>query len=123
MKSKKEEAERRGEVPSVILPTTWILNTDEEIASTLKMPFSVNNIDASVSINFLFGLLYQMDQGEAIPSGEKRQMVRDVADMLVHVIEEVVAERPDILLLYYPSRFDFYWFVARTLAFLERRQS
>ena len=108
---------------SIILPTTWILSTDEQIASILKMPFSVNNIDASVNINFLFGLLYQIDQNEVIPSKEVRQMVRDVADMLVYVIEEVITERPDILLLYYPSRFDFYWFVARTLAYLERRQS
>jgi hypothetical protein len=123
LKIKKEEAEGRGEQPSVILPTTWILNTDEQIASTLKMPFNVNNIDASVNINFLFGLLYQIEQGEVVPSAELRQMARDVADMLVHVTEEVVADRPDILLLYYPSRFDFYWFVARTLAFLERTQS
>ena len=30
----------------------------------MEMPFSVNNVDATVSANFLFGLIYQILSGE-----------------------------------------------------------
>jgi len=37
-----------------------LLNEDEEIPSKIFMPFETNNVDATVSANFLFGLTYQV---------------------------------------------------------------
>lgn len=53
----------KNENPSLILPTTWLLNEDEEIPSKIFMPFETNNVDATVSANFLFGLTYQVLTG------------------------------------------------------------
>lgn len=51
---------KQSESPSLILPTTWLLNTDEQVDGLLMMPFRSNNVDASVCANFLFGLCYQV---------------------------------------------------------------
>jgi hypothetical protein len=45
-------------------------------------------------------------------------MMRDIADLLVYVIEDAISRRPDLILMYYPSKYDFYWFVGRTLGLL-----
>lgn len=57
---KKQSVLEKNETPSLILPTTWLLNEDEEIPSKIFMPFETNNVDATVSANFLFGLTYQV---------------------------------------------------------------
>ena len=43
-------------------------------------------------------------------------MIRDITDLLVYVIQDAILRRPDLILLYYPSIYDFYWFVARNVA-------
>lgn len=83
------------------------------------MPFDLNNVDASVNANFLFGLLFQIKGGFEAGS-ELRQMMRDIADLLAYVIEDAIHRRPDLILMYYPSKYDFYWFVGRTLGLLQR---
>lgn len=86
------------------------------------MPFSANNVDASVCANFIFGLSYQILAGEmAVEKGsELEQMMLDTVDLLEHTIEVVMEKRPTLLLVYYPSKYDFYWFVARITALLRR---
>lgn len=83
------------------------------------MPFDLNNVDASVNANFLFGLIFQMQCGYE-PSTEIRGVMRDITDLLVYVIEDAIQRRPDLILLYYPSKYDFYWFVGRTIGLLQR---
>jgi hypothetical protein len=39
------------------------MNFDEQIIDIVAMPFYLNNVDASVNANFLFGLLYQIKSG------------------------------------------------------------
>lgn len=68
------------------------------------------------------GLFFQMKSGY-VPNSELRQMIRDTADILVYTIEEAAEWRPDLILNYYPSKYGFYWFVARVLALLEATQS
>lgn len=86
LKMKKEEAIAKGVEPSVILPTTWMLNFDEQLIDIVVMPFYVNNVDASVNSNFLFGLLYQIKSKTVVLNQELRQMMRDISDLLVYVI-------------------------------------
>jgi hypothetical protein len=83
------------------------------------MPFDLNNVDASVNANFLFGLIFQMRSGYK-PEAETRNMIRDVADLLVYAIQDAIERRPDLILMYYPSKYDFYWFVARIVGLLQR---
>lgn len=46
--------------------------------------------------------------------------MRDVTDLLVYTMEDAIYRRPDLILVYYPSKYDFYWFVARVVGLLER---
>lgn len=42
------------------MPTTWIMKEDEQVANMIEIPFNVNNVDATVCTNVLFGLSYQL---------------------------------------------------------------
>ena len=50
-------------------------------------------------------------------------MARDIADFIVYAVEDAVDRRPDLILMYYPSKYDFYWFVGRLVGVLERMQT
>jgi hypothetical protein len=51
-------------------------------------------------------------------------MYTDVSKLIAWGIESGIVEaRPDLALVYYPSEYDFYWFVARTLKMLESQTS
>lgn len=96
-----------------------MLFNEETVVDALRMPFDLNNVDASVNANFLFGLIFQMRNGYK-PEVETRVMIRDVTDLLVYTIQDAIERRPDLILMYYPSKYDFYWFVARIVALLQR---
>jgi hypothetical protein len=50
-------------------------------------------------------------------------MARDITDFIVYAVEDAVDRRPDLILMYYPSKYDFYWFVGRLVGVLERMKS
>ena len=84
------------------------------------MPFKVNNVDATVAANFLFGLCYQLIMKEVVLNPDLEQMMLDTTDLLVFTVTEMLKERPTLILVYYPSKFDFYWFVSRIVHLLKR---
>lgn len=87
----------------------------------MEMPFSVNNVDATVNANFLFGLIYQILSGEIeLKDDELKQMMFNSVEFLQFTIKQLITKRPDLILVYYPSRYDFYWFVARNVQLLKR---
>ena len=86
------------------------------------MPFRTNNVDASVSANFLFGLCYQVIQGEVHLTDELTQMMKDTSNLIEYTIRHLITKRPDLVLVYYPSKYDFYWFVARIVQLLKRHE-
>lgn len=47
-------------------------------------------------------------------------MIRHTIDVVVYFLEEEMDSRPDLILMYYPSEYTFYWFIARSLSLLER---
>ena len=47
-------------------------------------------------------------------------MIHDTVDLIEYVIETVSKGRLDLILVYYPSKYDFYWFVARIVNLLKR---
>jgi hypothetical protein len=93
------------------------MDRDETIRDIIRIPLDANNVDASVSANFLFGLIFQIKGGYK-PSAEIREMMRDVADLLVYTMEDAIYRRPDLILVYYPSKYAFYWFVGRVVGLL-----
>ena len=55
-------------------------------------------------------------------SDELAKMMVHISIFLEYTIERIINERPDIILLYYPSKYDFYWFVARIVHLLKRNK-
>lgn len=87
------------------------------------MPFETNNVDATVSANFLFGLTFQIMTDTIKPSdlhSDLLLMVHNTVDLIEYVVEKVSKDRLDLILVYYPSKYDFYWFVARIVNLLKR---
>jgi hypothetical protein len=89
------------------------------------MPFSNNNVDASVCANVLFGISYLVLNNELELSRvpELENLVKDTADLLVYVVENKISLRPDLALVYYPSKYDFFWFVSRIVNLYKRQPS
>ena len=49
-----------------------------------------------------------------------KDLYKSMADLVVWSIESgEILLRPDLAMTYYPSDYDFYWFVARTVHLLE----
>ena len=79
----------------------------------------------SVATNTLFGinqfiLSRTSAESSEIFDAELQQMYSDIVDFIVYGVQsEIILRRPDIALLYYPSLYDFYWFVSRNVYLLE----
>lgn len=43
-----------------MLPSTWLMKEDEQVKDLVGIPGNVNNVDATVCANVLFGLAYQL---------------------------------------------------------------
>ena len=102
---------------------TWITNLegDKENYPDVAMPVHVNNVDLSVNANSLFGLSHVVITHPDLVTDELLNLYRSVSELVVWAIEnEVVLTRPDVVILYYPSVYDFYWFVARVCSLLEK---
>lgn len=50
-------------------------------------------------------------------------MMTDTADLLEFTITNIIMKRPTLILVYYPSKYDFYWFVARLVGLLKRQNA
>jgi hypothetical protein len=141
IKEESDSALKNGLKPCLVLPTTWVQNSVELAENkSLKqsMPFGVNNIDGSVAANVLFGLTsaYLHDYASEIKDTRNvnesnspnwfdagtKKLYGDTSRMLNWIIKNDLMSQPEIsreVLLYYPSVYDFYYFVARANHLLE----
>lgn len=55
-----EKARAQNRTSSLILPSTWLMKEDEQVKDLVGIPGNVNNVDATVCTNVLFGLSYQL---------------------------------------------------------------
>lgn len=106
---------------NIKLPMTWLMNTKQDIERypAVAQPFNVNNIDLSVLCNFLFGVTSHtihfnnfnlLNQHPIL-----EQMLLNASEIIKFGLEnEIELNRPDLSLVYYPSVYDFYWFISRT---------
>jgi hypothetical protein len=113
---------------------TWLmgLQADRRDFAQIAMPFNVNNVDLAVSSNFLYGLtnavVRDLFDGAAskrfASDADLRTLYESTAQLLAWgVTSGAVFRRPDIGMLYYPSRFDFMWMLARNLRLLRNVSS
>eukprot|EP00475_Leptophrys_vorax_P008931 TRINITY_DN15835_c0_g2_i1.p1 TRINITY_DN15835_c0_g2~~TRINITY_DN15835_c0_g2_i1.p1 ORF type:complete len:644 (+),score=160.84 TRINITY_DN15835_c0_g2_i1:90-2021(+) len=127
-----EHKAKYGKKSSLSLITTWLLSQADVqknfVSKGVSMPFQANNVDASVAANMLFGLISASFNQEGFfryTHEEKiRNLISGTADMLEWILREnVINNRPDLTLLYYPPVYDFYWFVARIVHLLNNPPS
>lgn len=88
------------------------------------MPFNTNNVDMTVNANSLFGLnslltTLPIDEANNLFDEGLKGIYKNVTSLLSYGISSgIVLERPDLALTYYPSEYDFYWFVGRNIHLL-----
>ncbi|KAK3105355.1 hypothetical protein FSP39_023292 [Pinctada imbricata] len=113
---------------SVALVTTWVqdlVDIKTEYFKGIITPSNVNNVDITVSANALFGITNSVLTGlvttEVLDDPEIEQIYVNTSTMIAFQIHTNFSGRPDLALTYYPSVMEFYWFVSRTYAQLQRR--
>ena len=107
------------------LVTTWIESLNESRANYYKkyaMPFGINNVDLTVSVNVLYGLtaavLSDMQDPNSWFDDEAQMIYLNTTSLVMYEISNNFSSRPDLALTYYPSVFNFYWFTSRILNLL-----
>eukprot|EP01105_Mastigella_eilhardi_P025249 TRINITY_DN680_c0_g1_i4.p1 TRINITY_DN680_c0_g1~~TRINITY_DN680_c0_g1_i4.p1 ORF type:complete len:671 (-),score=183.66 TRINITY_DN680_c0_g1_i4:56-1915(-) len=110
---------------SLILPTTWVQSIDENRKLAQKgvtIPFNINNVDASVSANVLYGLtshILETLHDLSWFNSDLQQLYRNTTNYIAWTLESnMFAERPDLGLMYYPDPYAYIWFTARTARLL-----
>jgi hypothetical protein len=113
-------------VNSLKLVTTWFqrISDIQSEGKYQKMPFNVNNVDGSVAVNALFAmtnlLLNQPTTYGPQFNENVFQLYDDTASLVLYILKNnlIQLHAPSIL-LYYPSKFAFYYFVSRLAKSLE----
>ncbi|XP_076465682.1 uncharacterized protein LOC143297295 [Babylonia areolata] len=113
----------------VALVPTWAQSISEArkyYHRGVVMPLQVNNVDITVAANAIYGITASVLSGLLPPSvldphkdPEIAQVYHNTSTMIAFMIRHQFFGRPDLALTYYPSVFEFYWFVARTLHRME----
>ncbi|KAL5016712.1 hypothetical protein ScPMuIL_006301 [Solemya velum] len=121
-----QEADSNGN--DLTLIPTWVQNLDDIRIYGGKgneMPFNINNVDLVVTANSIFGItnaiLSGLLEATLLEDPEVQKIYLNTSALISYQILANFSDRPDLALTYYPSEFQFYWFVSRTLAQLERR--
>jgi len=73
----------------------------------------------NVISNFLYGItnfILFRPYNKTLIDDEMIEMIKDVKELIYYVIEnDIVFKRGDISILYYPSKWDFFWMISRIL--------
>ncbi|XP_076085251.1 uncharacterized protein LOC143056058 [Mytilus galloprovincialis] len=111
---------------SAALVPTWVQNVDEakeEFYKGVSMPFTINNVDVTVSANAVFGITASL-LSELVPKetfdADLQNIYNHTTLMVSYELANNFSNRRDLALTYYPSKIECYWFTARTLAMLRR---
>ncbi|XP_076087214.1 uncharacterized protein LOC143057729 isoform X1 [Mytilus galloprovincialis] len=117
-----------SEKKDVSLVTTWVqdlVDVKTQYFQGIDTPGNVNNVDITVCANALFGITNAILSGlvtsEVLYDPVLQQLYLNTSTMIEFQIQTNFSGRPDLALTYYPSVFEFYWFVARTYTQLERK--
>ena len=110
---------------------TWMQNIEETriwASRHVMMPFGVNNVDGSVASNALFGIIssvvYNPDTFVPLFDESVQGLVHDTANLLGYILDNDLLDHIEpLILLYYPSRYNFYWFVSRIVRVLNESEA
>ncbi|XP_071109277.1 uncharacterized protein [Haliotis cracherodii] len=121
-----EKASSSGQ--DVALVPTWIQDIDETrymYARGDVMPFNINNVDVTVSANTIYGITSAILTGllhpQILDDQDVQKIYLNTTSMLIHEINTNMTDRRDLALTYYPSLFEFYWFIARTVCLINTK--
>ena len=99
-----------------------ILNLPVMLGNYLQQTTSADDIFRCVFFSALYGL-----KGKRVSISlthhvlmQFQQIYINTTSMISHEISNNFTSRPDLALTYYPSKYEFYWFVTRTYAYLHR---
>jgi hypothetical protein len=113
--------------PKVDFLTTWMQNVYEHPHlgnSVTYVPLNMNNVEPTVCANFLFGwhkfVLSVLGEDALFSDSTFWESYRQTADLLCWLVNNNLIETyVDIMFLYYPTVYQFYWSMARNLHLLE----
>uniref|UniRef100_A0A6B2KZS4 Uncharacterized protein n=1 Tax=Arcella intermedia TaxID=1963864 RepID=A0A6B2KZS4_9EUKA len=114
------------------LIATWtsnLQNNNQTMHKGIKMPFNSNNVDASVVANGVLGLITSAlkmtpQEFQSFWTPELEGLLLNSTNLLSWTMETgICLTRADIVLLYYPPIYNFYWFTARSLVALRNNTS
>jgi len=122
------EYENQGDIA---LPATWAENITMQrtlFHKGVAMPFNLNNVDLTVTANVIYGITAAILTELKYPSNawfdkELQQIYLNSTNLVAYQIAHNLSSRPDLALTYYPSVYNFYWFVARTANLLNAAKS
>ena len=108
------------------LITTWIMNFSEDkvlYTEGVDMPFHLNNVDLTVSANVLYGITAAILAKVNYPpeswfDDDLQGIYLNTSSLIAWEIANNFSSRPDLALTYYPSVYNFLWFVSRTVELL-----
>jgi hypothetical protein len=113
-------------VTSLSFISTWFQHISKipKEKAYQKMPFNVNNVDASVAVNGLYGIaswvLSQPEKYEKRFNPEVAQLFDNTAELIEYILDkDLIQVHASSILLYYPSKYAFYYFVSRLVKLLE----
>ncbi|XP_061197949.1 uncharacterized protein LOC133206058 [Saccostrea echinata] len=119
-----EKARDAGD--TIALVPTWVQNTEEARKGFYKgnvMPFNINNVDITVAANAIYGLTNGILTGilpkSVIEDPDIQQIYLNTSALIAYEINTNLSNRRDLALTYYPSEYEFYWFVSRTFSKLQ----
>ncbi|XP_078678548.1 uncharacterized protein LOC144914514 [Branchiostoma floridae x Branchiostoma belcheri] len=124
-----EKAAREGD--EIALVTTWIQNLAESremfmAGKGVLMPYNLNNVDVTVAANTLAGiteaLLAGLVKSTWFDQDIQRIYLNTTAMISWAVTSEAIFTRPDLVMTYYPSLYNFLWYSSRTLFLLQSNQ-
>ena len=110
------------------LITTWIQNIDEQRKlkdKSVSMPFSINNVDVTVSANTVYGItsaaIYNINNftQHFMQNSQIIQTYLNTTKFISWAIKGNFSDRPDLAQVYYPSTYNFLWYASRTLFLIE----
>ena len=108
---------RHNQRPGLAIVSTWMQHISEirHQFAYRKMPFNVNNVDLSVVCNAVYAMTKVFElYGTPAAGSPMHQLYSDNIGLLGWALENRVVERyQSHALLYYPSKFAFYWFASR----------
>ncbi|XP_012938109.1 uncharacterized protein LOC101859330 [Aplysia californica] len=107
----------------VALVSTWVQDLSEVRTLFYKgvaMPFQVNNVDATVAANTVYGITSSVLSGlvskQVLDDPGVEQIYLNTTSLITYALKNNMINRPDLVLTYYPSQREFDWFVSRTFS-------